>query len=305
MSFTEMMESGRGPGVIGMLLALFVLIGFGILFMFAFDEGLQGGGQPIESFISNQAKEIEEINRLIAHGGNQLNRTAARDSRAKELREMKRENQFREGRIASLRAGIAAANESIADKMMEFETYKDEYRVIVRRNAKGEKMSRLETRKGDVYENITIRDVTPIGIQIMHDGGHKRIAFEDLPTVLKDRFQFDPKQKTEAIAREDAQWREHDTAVSVSRDAESQQLAERKEIEARARRDALIRNITIRQSRIDTLGEEIEALEVALINENLKRISRAPQIRGEISVKRSQLRALRSEVSRMQSELSQ
>jgi hypothetical protein len=40
MSFSDLMQSGRGPGVIGMLLALVVLVGFGLLFMFAFDEGL-------------------------------------------------------------------------------------------------------------------------------------------------------------------------------------------------------------------------------------------------------------------------
>ena len=46
------MSSARGPGVIGMIMALIVLLGFGVLFMFAFDEDLQGGGQTIEALVA-------------------------------------------------------------------------------------------------------------------------------------------------------------------------------------------------------------------------------------------------------------
>jgi hypothetical protein len=305
MSFSEMMESGRGPGVIGMLLALFVLLGFGVLFMFAFDEGLQGEEQSIESFVSRQAKEIEDIKGSILHGEKQLAQAPAMLALGKELKEMMRGNQFRSARLDSLRTGISSSNEAVTSKMMAFETYKDDYRTVVRRKAKGEKMERLETRKGDVYENITIRDVTPIGIQIMHNGGHKRIAFEELTAALQARFQFDPKQKAEAIAREDAQRREHETAVSVATAAEGQQLAERKEKEAEARRDAMTRNISIKESRMRSLQDEIDALEDALPKEGMKGISRAPQMRMQISNKRGQLRELQAEVSRMHSQLSQ
>lgn len=66
------MESSHGPGVIGMLMALCVLFVFGALLMFAFDEGLQGVGQPIESFIDRQSKEIAEIKASISHGEKQF-----------------------------------------------------------------------------------------------------------------------------------------------------------------------------------------------------------------------------------------
>lgn len=45
MSFSDMMSSGRGPGVIGMILALIVLLGFGVLFMFASRKADRAGNR--------------------------------------------------------------------------------------------------------------------------------------------------------------------------------------------------------------------------------------------------------------------
>lgn len=304
MSFTEMMESGRGPGVVGMLMALLVLVGFGVLFLFAFDDKLQGGDQSIESFLANQAREIADIENSIANGETRLKEASGRRARGNELATLKRENQIRHAMLDSLRTGIKTSNQSLASLILEFETYKDKYRAVARGKAKGETMSRLQTRNGAVYENVTFRDVTPIGIQIMHDGGHKRIAFEELSTALQERFQFDPKQKAEAVAREEAQRREHEAAVSQATAAESEDLAEKKKIEAEDRRDLMIRSIAIKQSRINSLGDEIKSLENALPDESLKRISRAPQMRAQLSNKQRELSALQADVARMQADLS-
>lgn len=53
MGFTDMMSSGRGAGVIGSIMAVVVLGGFVLLFVLVFDEGLQGGGETIESVIAS------------------------------------------------------------------------------------------------------------------------------------------------------------------------------------------------------------------------------------------------------------
>ena len=181
MSFSEMMESGRGPGVIGMLLALLVLVGFGALFVFAFDDKLQGGAQSIESYLASQAKEIADANASISHGQKRLMKAPERHALKKELAGIKRENQSRAARIDSLETGVASAKQDVAALMKAFEGYKDEYRAVARGKAKGETMERLETRDGNAYVNVIIKDVTPIGLQIMHDGGLKRIPYEELP----------------------------------------------------------------------------------------------------------------------------
>ena len=77
------MSSGRGPGVIGMVMALIVLLGFGLLFTFAYDEEAQGGDQSIESVIAHQAKAIVGSEAMRDSNRNTLEQAPARVSNAK------------------------------------------------------------------------------------------------------------------------------------------------------------------------------------------------------------------------------
>lgn len=298
MSFSDLMSSGRGPGVIGMLMALFVLLGFGLLFMFAFDEGLQGSDQSIESIISHQEREIDGAKVSISRGMEALGNAPAFIAANKELISVKRENQYRQGRIDSLRQGIADAQEAVAAKTAEFEAYKDNYRAFVRGRAKGQVIDRLETRKGAVFENVTIREVTPVGMQIRHDGGMRRIAFEDLPAELQEQFQFDPKQKAAAMAQERAERIEHEAAVSAASEMVNRQSMERKQKEEDAAREAAVRAIEMKRSRIKSLSEEIRVLNQALRVESRKGISRAPQMRAQLAAKQREMAALEADVAR-------
>lgn len=304
MSFSEMMESGRGPGVIGMLMALVVMAIFVMLFIFAFDERFMGGGQTIESIIADQATEVADLETLLSDAEKQVAEVPARQARVDELTALKREGQNREAQIAGIKTEIATADGLIASNLQEFETYKDKYRVQVRGKAKGEIIERLEARDGNIYENVTIRNVTPIGIQIMHDGGLKRIPYEQLPDPMIDRFQFDAKQKAAAIALEEAQRTEHETAVSEATAAESQNLAEKKKTDAAARRDAMIRSIATKKARIKTLDDEVRKLEQDIVAEGYKRLSRAPQMRIQLANKQQELSELQADVARLEADAS-
>lgn len=303
MSFSDLMSSGRGPGVIGMVLALVVLLGFGLLFMFAFDEGWQGADQSIESLISNQAKEIDGLRTGIARGEKELEKAPALIAAGKKLKDMKRENQFRDGNIDGLKKGIASANEAISAKLAEIEAYKDKYRAYARGKAKGRELESLETRDGNTYQKVVIREVTPIGLQIMHDGGQKRIAFEQLPAGMQDEFQFDPKQKAAAVAKEEAMRDEHETAVTAAEQVAGQQAAMQREKDAEEKRQNMLRAIAVKESRIESLKNEIKSLEEALPKESLKRISNAPQMKLQLSNKQRELAALSDDVVRLRSAL--
>ena len=303
MSFSDLMSSGRGPGVIGMLLAMVVLVGFGLLFMFAFDEGMQGADQSIESVISNQAKEIDNLTSGIAHGEKELTKAPALIAVGKKLKDLKRENQFRDGNIDGLKKGIASANEAITAKLAEFEAYKDKYRAFARGKAKGRELEKLETRDGSAYQKVVIREVTAIGFQIMHDGGQKRIAFEQLPAEMQDEFQFDPKQKAEAVAKEAAFENEHENAVTAAQEVAGQQAAVQREKAAEEKRQNMVRAIAVKESRIESLKTEIKQLNEDLPKQSLKSISNAPQMKLQLSNKQRELSALSAEVARLRSAL--
>jgi chromosome segregation ATPase len=303
MSFTDLMSSGRGPGVIGMLLALVVLVGFGVLFVFAFDEGFQGKEQSIESVIANQSKEIADLEQGIARGRARLAEAPKRDAAAGELNTLNRENRFRDGKLDSLRAGVTAAKEAIAAKQREIGAYKDEYRAFVRGRAKGTTMDRLETRGGDVYQKVSVREVTAVGMQIMHEGGQKRIPFEDLPAELQDYYQFDPAQKAAAVAREEAERGEHEAAVQVAAEAADRQDMERREKEAEANRERAARALVVIDAKIKTLAEEIRSLEQAIEIEVRKPLSRAPQMRQQLAAKQRERAALIEQAAKMRTGL--
>lgn len=286
-----------------MLLAMVVLVGFGVLFLFAFDEGFQGKEQSIEALIGHQEKELDDLKLGIDAGTKRLADAPARTNTARELSGIRRENQYREGEIDSLRKGIVTAGETVSAKLGEFESYKDEYRTFIRAKAKGATMERLECRKGEVYENVSVREVNAVGMQIIHDGGQKRIPFEDLPAELQDLYQFDPAQKAAAIAREEAERGEHDAAVVAVREAVGAQLMEQKEQEAAARRVKAAAALRTMQARVIALGEEIRQMEEALVLEVRKPLSRAPQMRQQLAAKQRERAELREKVDRLRSSL--
>lgn len=304
MSFSEMMQSARGPGVIGMVMALFVLLGFGLLFVFAFDDRLQGDYSTIEGLIKSQRREIENLKESIARGEESLGGAGALNRIDKELRNTQAENRQNQTRLADLAGEKSAAANALARKANDFDKYKNDYRSFVRTKAKGQVIERLQTRDGTLYHNVTIREVNPVGMQIMHDGGFKRVLYENLPADIQDYYQFDKKQKDEALAQENSNVRTHEAAVAIVKDEQNRQNAARKEREEQARQDDMRLGISVRQSRIQMLADEIKALETALPLESQKRISRAPQMRIQLANKRKLIETLNMEIARMQSSLS-
>ena len=135
MSFTDLMSSGRGPGVIGMVMALILLLGFGVLFTFAYDEEAQGGDQSIESVIAHQAKAIVGSEAMRDSNRTMLEQAPARVSNAKELTRLKRESQAMQEKAGGLTATVAAAKAAIATRNAATEAYKDQYRALVRGKA--------------------------------------------------------------------------------------------------------------------------------------------------------------------------
>ncbi len=131
-----MMTSARGPGVIGMLMALVVLIGFGVLFMFAFDEGMQGGAVTIESELASQAKEIEGLRLTVEERDQVLMLTPAQTADADKLRLLKVTSITLLEKASRLRTDVEENEAAIEDLKKNWSGYKDEYREFVRSKAK-------------------------------------------------------------------------------------------------------------------------------------------------------------------------
>jgi hypothetical protein len=313
MSFSDMMSSGRGPGLIGMVMALMVLLGFGLLFMFAFDEGLQGGGQSIQSVIAHQAKEIIDDQQNIQVGSELLAQVPARLAHAKELNRLKHDSESLQAKTAELVNAVAAGKAEVIRSGESFESYKDEYRAYIRNKAKDESWDQLETLAGTVYHHVNIREVTAIGIQIRHEGGQKRIPFEDLPEAMKDRFQFDPKQKEDALAQESETRTKHDAAVAVADGLTDQKMQQQRKVDAADAKDKKRQEIVMKEVQIKSLEEQVRGLDAELDRAASEasaaraygrmHLNKSNTISGSIKATQNRITTLRSEVNQLRSGL--
>lgn len=301
MSFTDMMSSGRGPGVIGMVMALFVLLGFGLLFMLAFDEGFQGGDLSIESLVAQQAKDIEKSRETIKAGQELLDMGPARVSKAKELASLKSKHQGLKDASILLNRNLAKGESELGLLQKAFEDYKNDYRSFVRGKAKGETMAKLVTRSGVVYDEVNIREVSAIGIQIRHSGGQKRIPFEDLPEEMQDHFQYDPNQQAAAVASENADRAIHDAAVAVTDEQQKTAMAAAQAKEAAAKKVRTASVIAAKITQAGNLEDQIEQMEKAIQAEGKKTLSRAGIMSVELANMQRQLTELRTQISTFQS----
>jgi hypothetical protein len=180
-------------------------------------------------------------------------------------------------------------------------------------------IAKLETLKGDVYENVTIREVSPIGIAIRHDAGSRRVPFEELPLEMQRQFLFDPKEKEKALASEHAVQNAHLAQVKAAK-------VERSEVQktgqAEEYRLKVSKAIATKSARIQVLEDEIRSLESDVAREESKKynnggyyrhdgrwipnavgISRAPEFRKKLEAKRQEYGVLKQQVATLEVEL--
>lgn len=77
------------------------------------------------------------------------------------------------------------------------------------------KFDSLVTTDGKSYSGVTVREVTPSGIRIMHESGTATIPFEKLPKEIQDQFGgFDPDKAAEHVKQEAARQRMAEEALA-------------------------------------------------------------------------------------------
>ncbi len=290
-----MMESGRGPGVVGMVLALVVLAIFALLYLFAFDEGMMGTGKTIESVIAGQADQIDNLQFELERHEGELREAELLKVTADKMEAAKAENRNRDERVAALRTEIGAEGDGLSANIAGFEAYVEEYRAHVRDAAKGRILEQLETTEGKVYKDVNILEVTAVGMEIRHEGGLRRIPFEELPEEMQDHFQFDSQQKELALSKELATRNQHEARV----DAAKQVARQNAEKNSMGDRRAVEREIAAKESLLRSYAKEILDLESELRREKFKTVSNAPQIRRKLETAKRSQAALRSEVARI------
>lgn len=300
MSFSDLMSSAKGPGVIGLLLGLTVLGGFLILGTVTLDEAFQGGKSPGNA-VRNQAQTITDLQLQLKISNDKLANAKDREAIAKTLEDKLAEVASAEAEIANKKLSLVQGAEALENSRLTFEDYKNKYRTEIRNNAKGKSLPNLTTLDGESYTDVTIGEVNAIGMSITHQSGVKRIPYANLPRDMQDLYQFDPDEKRKQETLELTHKKSHllaNDAVQRAEKQNQQQLAEEQERAARIHSQNAVMELG---TKIDTLSSQIMRLESDIRNESYKRISRAPIMREQLTKLKRELELLESKRSSLRS----
>lgn len=203
--FDDMLTSYRGAGVMGTLLGLAVLGGFGLLATLAFDPANLAPGLSLDGTIAAQGRELARLQEELDAAKQRQVRHQELKASAGELELLLTGNQDREKKLDQL----ASLQERVGDAGVKIDAeavaYIRRYRDQVRENAVGESVAKLVTMDGRVIENATISQVTAAGVHLRHADGILRLPPDELPLEMRDRFQFDDTEMGEFLARERAE----------------------------------------------------------------------------------------------------
>ena len=131
--------------------------------------------------------EGESAKRRPSLGGRQeaMATVAALTARKSELRKLE----------SSLREEISKLTET-------FTSYRGNYREKTRAKAIGQEIGNLSIRGGREYHQVTITQVTDVGLEIRHEHGIARIQAPDLDPEWQDRFQWSDEERRARLKKE-------------------------------------------------------------------------------------------------------
>ncbi len=202
--FEDMFSSSRGAGFMGTLLALVVLVGFGSLYMFVFDEGLQGGSKSIQTVIKEQDELLKSLQSRLEYSTQTLDQSATRTSVAEELTRTVRQMELRENHKTDLIASISTLKNAADDELEKWEEYKKQYRIAERKRAEKELIGNLTTKSGKKYQAAVIKKVEDARISFSHSDGNNTMLFDDIPDAMIDRFQMTKQAAEKSLGGERA-----------------------------------------------------------------------------------------------------
>lgn len=283
-----------------MLMALLVLVGFGALYLFVFDEELQGGPKTMESIIADQAKEIETYQANLSKEEKRLEVLPALAGIEKKLADVILKNRFNTGKIDGMKKNVDAVQEQITKQLEEMEIYKLAYRTEIRAKAKGTSLDELKTKDGKVYTKVRISRVTAQAMHIQYADGLSAIPYEKLPDDMQDLYQFNTKEKQAFLAGEKMALEKHLGAVNDAQKMADEQAAQQSKEQEAADKRQRTEDIKTLKQRISRKKQDISTQQ-GDTDENLKPMRHTSAMDARLREAKNELEALIAALAKLES----
>lgn len=203
---TDLLTSSKGPGVIGTVLALIVLVGFWSLLVLV-SEDTKGPGLGAQ--IKKKEGMILSLQNEAKHWQKEAVGYKERRRQKSDHESLQGKLKRRQAQVQSVMDTLVVSRKKIAKLQADIEVYKKRYRTAVRAKAVGKELNQLETKDGEIYKQVKIRQIDAIGMNIQYVDGFARIDYKRLPDAMQDRFQFSEKDASVMMEKEQS-------AVAVS-----------------------------------------------------------------------------------------
>lgn len=212
-----MYTSEENPALFTVLAGLIVLVmtGVGLSLLadrkFQFSNAEQDAEQQMEAegaIVANLKSTVES--RLDFLNLNESNKTLSGEVLRLRSKNVKAKREISEltARRADLEFTILAVEDS-------FKQSKSNYRRNVWPSAVGEKLGELRLNNGRIYQEVAIKEVTDVGLQIVHADGIARIQPPELSSELQARFQWDSNDRKSRLREELAASNQFEKEINV------------------------------------------------------------------------------------------
>lgn len=187
--FNDVFGSGRGPGVLGALLGLFVLAAFwGLAFVVMEHE--EASEIPLSEKIDNRIATVSELDEELETQRSRLNMYRVLNDKNSKLNQLRDEVAEKKDVLSTKVLAHQNLQSDIEALYAEWGEYRELYRENERALWIGRKVD-LSSTKGDYFKECFVTGITPTLFRVRTEAGALRaIKYTELPKDIQDRLQF-------------------------------------------------------------------------------------------------------------------
>lgn len=210
--------SNDQSGTVGFLVGIIVLVFAGITFSLMVDKRFRfsSGRISLEQSIADESHRLQDLRRQVEQDNERWKEYQSLQKQGPEFSVLQESLLSTTARLRELRESRVALDAAVTAERAALVDYRDRYRKQVRSVAAGEKIAELQVRGGKTYREVTIRRVTPAGMEIGHSQGISRLRLAELGDAWIERFQWDPEEEAHVLQQERKVAERHEKSLADS-----------------------------------------------------------------------------------------
>lgn len=206
-------------GIAAMLIGLIVLVLAGVWLSVATDKHINGARKQneLQEIISGDETFLQSLREQFKSKAYLVNAQASTNGKTEaEYKTLVNRIADAKTKKCHLIAAKVEDEEALRRLPVQFESYRKSYRQQTWLAAVGERHQIIKLLSGRVFDNVVIKRVTDVGLEISHQAGIARIDAIDLDNSWQQRFQWDKTQRKCTLEKENQALQANDTAAPAA-----------------------------------------------------------------------------------------